>query len=150
MPDPAGLPDDLDDLMKAFGVGPGKGAAAGGPDAAGVPGAPAKAPQTGARKPELEALEGKAAAEPKASLEMLKDVTLNLRVEIGRTRMFVQDILKLGEGSIVELDRLTGDPLDLYVNGRLVARGEVLVINESFALRITEVLHAVAPEPKKA
>ena len=64
---------------------------------------------------------------------------------IGRARMYVQDILKLGPGAVVPLESLTGDPLDLYVNDRLVARGEVLVINENFAIRITEVI-----SPQKA
>lgn len=82
------------------------------------------------------------AADPKseANIELLRDVTLRLRVEVGRARMFVRDILKLGPGSVVELERLTGDPLDLYVNDRLVARGEVLVVNENFAVRIRELV----------
>ena len=77
---------------------------------------------------------------------MLKDVSLNVRVEVGRTKMYVQDILRLAAGSVVELERLTGDPLDIYVNDRLVARGEVLVINENFAIRITEVIHPDKPK----
>jgi len=60
--------------------------------------------------------------------------------------MLVQDILKLSAGSVVELDRLTADPLDIYVNDRLVARGEVLVLDENFAIRITEV---VQPPPRE-
>lgn len=77
-----------------------------------------------------------------ASLDLLNDVGVSLRVELGSTRMAVQDILKLGPGSVVPLDSLTGEPVNVYVNDRLVARGEVLVVNENFAVRVTEVLSA--------
>ncbi len=73
-------------------------------------------------------------------IEMLLDVPVKIRVELGRCRMQVQDILRLGRGAVVELDKLAGDSLDLYVNDRLVARGEVLVQNQSFCVRITEIL----------
>ena len=73
-------------------------------------------------------------------MTMLNDVNLRVKIELGRTRMLVEDVLKLGEGSVVELDKLAGDPVDVYVNERLVARGEVLVLNESFCVRISEVL----------
>ena len=81
-----------------------------------------------------------------AGLELLDDVNVNLRVELGSTRLVVQDILKLGPGSVVPLDTLTSEPVNIYVNDRLVARGEVLVVDDNFAVRITEV---VAP-PKLA
>ncbi len=71
---------------------------------------------------------------------MLNDVNLRVKIELGRTRMLVEDVLKLDEGSVVELDKLAGDPVDVYVNDRLVARGEVLVLNDSFCVRISEVL----------
>ncbi len=73
-------------------------------------------------------------------LSMLNDVKLRVRVELGRTRMLVEDVLQLGEGSVVELDKLAGDPVDVYANDRLVARGEVLVLNDSFCVRICEVV----------
>jgi flagellar motor switch protein FliN/FliY len=73
-------------------------------------------------------------------LSMLNDVKLRVKVELGRTRMLVEDVLQLGEGSVVELDKLAGDPVDVYANDRLVARGEVLVLNDSFCVRISEVL----------
>lgn len=73
-------------------------------------------------------------------ISMLGDVNLNVKIELGRTRMLVEDVLKLGEGSVVELDKLAGDPVDVYANDRLVARGEVLVLNDSFCVRINEVL----------
>ena len=75
-----------------------------------------------------------------AGLDRLGDVNVNVRVELGRTRVQVQDVLNLASGSIVPLQSLTGDPLDVYVNDQLVARGEVLVVNDNFAVRITEVI----------
>jgi flagellar motor switch protein FliN len=83
-----------------------------------------------------------------AALERLHDVPVELAVEIGRTRMTVGAALALGPGSIVTLDRLAGEPVDLLVNGRPIARGEVVVIDEEFGLRITEVVGAgAAAEP---
>ena len=75
------------------------------------------------------------------NLELLRDVHLNVKVELGRGRMYLKDILRLGQGSVVELERLAGDPLDIYVNDKVIARGEVLVLNESFCIRITEVFN---------
>lgn len=71
---------------------------------------------------------------------MLSEVKLRVRIQLGRTRMLVEDVLKLGEGSVVELDKLAGDPVDVLINDRLVARGEVLVLNDSFCVRVSEVL----------
>jgi len=71
---------------------------------------------------------------------LLRDVELQARLELGRARLPVKDLLKLGPGAVVELDRRVGDPVDLYVNDRLVARGEIVVAEGSFALRVTEVL----------
>jgi flagellar motor switch protein FliN len=73
-------------------------------------------------------------------LDLLSDVNLNVRIELGRTRMLVEDVLRLGEGAVVELDKLAGDPVDVFVNGRHVARGEVLVLNDNFCIRISEIL----------
>jgi len=71
---------------------------------------------------------------------MLNDVKLRVKIELGRTRMLVEEVLKLGEGSVVELQKLAGDPVDVYANDRLVARGEVLVLDDSFCVRINEVV----------
>ncbi len=84
-----------------------------------------------------------APAEPGAEgtdLERLRDVPVELAVEIGRTRMTIGEALALGPGSIVTLDRLAGEPVDLLVNGKPIARGEVVVIDEEFGLRISEVV----------
>jgi flagellar motor switch protein FliN/FliY len=72
-------------------------------------------------------------------ISLLHDVQLHVKVELGRTYMFVEDVLRLGEGSVVELDKLAGDPVDVYVNDRLVARGEVLVLNDNFCVRVSEI-----------
>lgn len=78
---------------------------------------------------------------PDASgIELLGDVELQVMVELGRTQMMVEDVLKLGQGAVVELDKLAGDPVDVYVNNRLVARGEVLVLNDNFCIRISEIV----------
>lgn len=74
-------------------------------------------------------------------IDLLGDVALNVKIELGRTKMLVEDVLSLAEGSVVELDKLAGDPVDVYVNDRHVARGEVLVLNDSFCVRINEILH---------
>lgn len=73
-------------------------------------------------------------------IELLSDVDLHVTIELGRTQMLVEDVLKLNEGSVVELDKLAGDPVDVYVNGRLVARGEVLVLNDNFCIRVSEIV----------
>jgi flagellar motor switch protein FliN/FliY len=89
---------------------------------------------------ELKDLAGAPANGEKATLELLKDVDLDLRIELGRTHMYLEDVLKLKRGSVVTLDKLAGDPVDVFVNGRLVARGEVLVLNDNFCVRVTELL----------
>lgn len=71
---------------------------------------------------------------------LLNDVQLDVRIELGRSDLYIEDVLKLGKGAVVELDRLAGDPVDVIVNDRLVARGEVLVLNDNFCVRISEIL----------
>jgi flagellar motor switch protein FliN/FliY len=77
-------------------------------------------------------------------IEMLHGVDMELTVELGRTRMAVRDLLALSPGDVLELDRAAGSPADLLVNGRLIARGEVVVVDEDFGLRITQILDANA------
>ena len=86
-----------------------------------------------------------ASASGGAELERLFDVPVELAVEIGRTRMTIRETLALGPGSIVTLNRLAGEPVDLLVNGKPIARGEVVVLDEEFGLRVTEVLVNDAP-----
>src|SRR3954470_21793072 len=77
---------------------------------------------------------------PSGAIELLKDVDLNVKIELGRTKMLIEDVLKLAEGSVVELDKLAGDPVDVFVHDQLVARGEVLVLNDNFCVRINEII----------
>jgi flagellar motor switch protein FliN/FliY len=74
------------------------------------------------------------------NLDLLMNVRLKVTAELGTCKMLVRDILKLGSGSIVELDRVAGGPVDLLVNDRLVARGEVVAIDENFGVRVTELI----------
>ena len=78
-------------------------------------------------------------------LQRLHDVPVELAVEIGRTRMTIGETLALGPGSIVSLNRLAGEPVDLLVNGRPIARGEVVVVDEEFGLRVTEIVSSALP-----
>ncbi len=80
-----------------------------------------------------------------AGLELLQDVVMELSAELGRTTMTVRDLLNLQPGAVVELDRLAGSPADLLVNGRLIARGEVVVVDEDYALKITELVSSSLP-----
>jgi len=73
-------------------------------------------------------------------LDLLLDVPLDLSVEHGRSRMTIQDLLGLGPGSVIELDKIAGEPLDILVNDRLVARGEAVVVNDKFGVRITDIV----------
>ena len=73
-------------------------------------------------------------------IELLTDVELNVKIELGRATMPIEEVLRLGEGSVVELDKLAGDPVDVLVNDRLVARGEVIVLNDNFCVRISEIV----------
>ncbi|MCA8938456.1 MAG: flagellar motor switch protein FliN, partial [Planctomycetes bacterium] len=72
--------------------------------------------------------------------DLLGDVQLKVQVVLGNAKMSVEEILQLANGSVVELDKLAGDPLDILVNDRLVAKGEVLVLNENFCIRITDII----------
>jgi flagellar motor switch protein FliN/FliY len=82
-----------------------------------------------------------------AEIQLLGDVNVDVRIELGRTRMHVEDVLRLSAGAVVELEKLAGDPVDVYVNGRHVARGEVLVLNENFCVRVNEVLEPLPANP---
>jgi flagellar motor switch protein FliN len=74
------------------------------------------------------------------NLDLLLDVKMNLVVELGRTKIEVKDVLDLGSGSVVELDKFTGEPVDLFINNRLVARGDVIAIDESFGIKVSEII----------
>ena len=73
-------------------------------------------------------------------LDMLLDLPLDVSVELGRTRMSIQELLALAPGSVIELDKVAGEPLDILINDRLVARGEAVVVNDKFGIRITDIV----------
>lgn len=73
-------------------------------------------------------------------LEFLYDVPLEVSVEVGRSKILLRDLLRMGEGYVIELDKIAGEPLDLYVNSRLIARGEAVMVGEKFGIRLTDVV----------
>jgi flagellar motor switch protein FliN/FliY len=73
-------------------------------------------------------------------LDFLLDIPLEISVELGRTRILVNDLLQLGQGSVIELTKLAGEPLEILINQKLVARGEAVVVNEKFGVRITDII----------
>ena len=79
-------------------------------------------------------------ASEERDLDFILDIPLELSVELGKTRMLVNDLLQLGQGSVVELNKLAGEPLEVYINRKLVARGEVVVVNEKFGVRLTDIV----------
>jgi flagellar motor switch protein FliN len=89
---------------------------------------------------EFQDLFGAQPANEQASLDLLNDVQLDLKIELGRTQMHLEDVLRLKQGAVVTLDKLAGDPVDIYANGRLIARGEVLVLNDNFCVRVAELI----------
>ncbi|MBN1170812.1 MAG: flagellar motor switch protein FliN, partial [Micromonosporaceae bacterium] len=81
-----------------------------------------------------------AAAAHRPGLDLLHDVEMEVTAELGRTKMLVKELLSLLPGAVIELDRAAGGPADLLVNGRMIARGEVVVVDENFGIRITEII----------
>ena len=88
---------------------------------------------------------GSAKERKSQTLEFIMDVTLQVTVEVGRARMTIQDLLQLGQGSVMELEKLAGEPLDVYINGKQVARGEAVIVNEKFGVRLTDI---ISPEER--
>ena len=80
-----------------------------------------------------------------ATLDQISEVDLDVKVELGRTYMYIEDVLRLRRGSVVSLDKMAGETVDIYINGRLLAKGEVLVMNENFCIRIAELLAGAIP-----
>ena len=117
-----------------------------------VPGAPGDRGASPARadgepRPlDLPSFEAGAPAGGESRINFLSDVNLDVKIELGRSRMYVEDVLRLNEGSVVELDKPAGDPVDIFVNDRHVARGEVLVVNDNFCVRISEIIQNEADD----
>jgi flagellar motor switch protein FliN len=76
----------------------------------------------------------------KKNLEFILDIPLQVTVELGRTKMLVKDVLQLNQGAVIELTKLAGEPLDIFVNSKLVARGEAVVVNEKFGVRLVDIV----------
>ncbi len=95
-------------------------------------------PPAGARFEELKADKGQ--AQMHRDMDFLLDIPLEVTVELGRTRMLIKDLLQLGQGSVVELEKVAGEPMEILVNDKLVARGEVVVVNEKFGVRLTDII----------
>jgi len=91
-------------------------------------------------EPKFEELKKGGPAAPARDLDFILDIPLEVTVEIGRAKMLINDLLQIGQGSIIELNRLAGEPLDIYVNQKLIARGEVVVVGEKFGIRITDIV----------
>lgn len=101
---------------------------------------PQLSPAAAVKAFELSEFSGAPPSTERATLELIRDVELDLRIEFGRTQMYLEDVLKLRKGSVVALDKLAGDPVDIFVNGRLIAKGEVLVLNDNFCVRVAELI----------
>ncbi len=101
---------------------------------------PAEPNPQGVSQFKLDKFAGVPASTETATLDLVRDVDLDLKIELGRTHMYLEDVLKLNKGSVVPLDKMAGDPVDIYVNGRLIARGEVLVMNDNFCVRVAELI----------
>ena len=80
------------------------------------------------------------AVKPAVDLDFILDIPLSLTVELGHSRMLISELLQLGQGSVIELSKLAGEPMDVFINHRLIARGEVVVINEKFGIRLTYIV----------
>lgn len=89
--------------------------------------------------------EGGTSERSSKTIDFLMDVSLLVTVEVGRARMTIQDLLQLSQGSVLELEKLAGEPLDIFINGRAVARGEAVIVNEKFGVRITDI---ISPEER--
>ncbi|QWR78501.1 flagellar motor switch protein FliN [Candidatus Magnetomonas plexicatena] len=91
-------------------------------------------------KADFQELDKDAPKEGMRDIKFLLDIPLTITVEIGRTKMMIQDLLQLGQGSVVELDKLAGEPMEILVNQKVIARGEVVVVNEKFGIRLTDIV----------
>lgn len=93
-----------------------------------------------APKPQFQELKEEKRQGSGKDIDFLLDIPLAVTVELGRTKMIINDLLQLGQGSVIELDKLAGEPMEILVNQKLVARGEVVVVNEKFGIRLTDII----------
>ena len=106
--------------------------------------AAALAEQTAAARPAAQTvfqpLAGDSADAAKTDIDLIMDVPVQLTVELGRTKLTIKNLLQLGQGSVVELDGLAGEPMDIFVNGYLIAQGEVVVVDDKYGIRLTDII----------
>jgi flagellar motor switch protein FliN/FliY len=127
VPDPEKAVESMEQTMQTLEAETGGSVEAGQPSPLAVPPIDGMGPGGGANG----AAEG---------MELLDDVSLRVQIELGRTLMYVEDVLRLNTDSVIELDKAAGDPVDIFVNNRKVARGEVLVVNDNFCVRVSEII----------
>jgi len=106
------------------------------------PSAPSKKETPSSQPAKLEELSPAQRTGTYPELEFILDIPLEISAEIGRTKMLIRDLLKLNQGSIIELEKFAGEPVEIYVNGKLMAKGEVVVVSDKFGVRITEIISA--------
>ncbi|GGW73670.1 flagellar motor switch protein FliN [Alteromonas halophila] len=96
------------------------------------------------KKPELDELEDESlSGDEKKKLDTILDIPVTISMEVGRSQISIRNLLQLNQGSVVELDRVAGEPLDVLVNGTLIAHGEVVVVNDKFGIRLTDVISQI-------
>jgi len=112
------------------------------PTATPPPAKPAAKPEAAAQpaRAQFDQLRPEGGAAGDVNLDVILDVSVTLSLEVGRTRVPIRNLLQLNQGSVVELERAAGEPLDVYVNGTLIAHGEVVVVNEQFGVRLTDII----------
>ena len=101
---------------------------------------PAAAPSAAAASPVFQPLSGEAKEVAKTDIDMILDIPVQMTAELGRTRITIKNLLQLAQGSVVELDGLAGEPMDVLINGYLIAQGEVVVVNDKFGIRLTDII----------
>jgi flagellar motor switch protein FliN/FliY len=102
---------------------------------------PQAAPKAQAQGAAVEELKAEGNGQGKSrDMDFLLDIPLEITVQLGRVRMLIKDLLQLGQGSVVELEKIAGEPMEILVNDKLVARGEVVVVNEKFGVRLTDII----------
>ena len=103
---------------------------------------PPRAPSPSLAPASFPSLDGGAAPPAPKNLDFILDIPMQVTVQVGSTKMVIRELLQLGQGSVIELEKLAGEPMEVLVNNKLVARGEVVVVNEKFGIRLTDVISA--------
>ncbi len=104
--------------------------------------APTSAPAPPPTPASFPSLDGGGAASAPKNIDFILDIPMQVTVQVGSTKMVIRELLQLGQGSVIELEKLAGEPMEVLVNNKLVARGEVVVVNEKFGIRLTDVISA--------